>query len=289
MKYLKKYFNYILVSILVFSLIFIIYFIFNQNKDSKYLKVVFLDIGQGDAIYIQAPNGKQVLIDGGSGKQILPKLIRVMPIFDKSIDMVIATNPDLDHIGGLVEVLKNYKVGTILESGIKPDTLIYKNLEEEILKNKVIKKNAQLGMHILLDEKENIYFDVLFPDRDVSDWERNDGSIVGQLVYKNKSFMFMGDATKYTENLMEWNKDLKNLKSNVLKLGHHGSRTSTGVLWLERVDPDVAIISAGKNNTYGHPHKETINNLNSLGIKFLETYKYGNLIFRTDGENLIFH
>lgn len=287
MKYVKKYFNYIIILILVFSLFFIIYFIFNQNNN-KYLKVIFLDIGQGDAIYIQAPNGKQMLIDGGPEKKILPKLIRVMPIFDKSIDMVIVTNPDLDHIGGLVDVLKNYKVGMVLESGITPDTLVYKNLEKEISKNKINKKNAQRGMRILLDEKENIYFDILFPDRDVSDWERNDGSIVGKLVYNNKSFMFMGDATKYTENLIGWNENSKNLKANVLKLGHHGSRTSSGILWLEKVDPDIAIISAGKNNNYGHPHKETINNLNSLNIKFLETYKEGNLIFKTDGDKLFY-
>ena len=142
-------------------------------------------------------------------------------------------------------------------------------------------------MHIVLDEEKNIYFDILFPDRDVSTWERNDGSIVGRLVYKDKSFMLMGDATLYTENLIEWNESLKNLKSNVLKLGHHGSRTSTGLLWLEKVDPDIAIISAGKNNIYGHPHKEIIDKLKSLDIKFLETYKEGNLIFKTDGEVLI--
>jgi len=286
MKYFKKYLAYILIILLFILSTGVIFYIY-KNSNPKYLKVVFLNVGQGDAIYIESPNKKQILIDGGRGGNILPNLMKVMPLFDRSIDMLIITNPDQDHIGGLVEVLENYKVGMVLESGTKTETLVYNNLEKEIIKNKVIKNIAKRGMHIVLDEEKNIYFDILFPDRDVSTWERNDGSIVGRLVYKDKSFMLMGDATLYTENLIEWNENLKNLKSNVLKLGHHGSRTSTGLLWLEKVDPDIAIISAGKNNTYGHPHKEIIDKLKSLDIKFLETHKEGNLIFKTDGEVLI--
>lgn len=283
----KKYLPYILIVLLfIISALFI--YIEYQRTNSRYLKVVFLDVGQGDSIYIEAPNGKQMLVDGGGGSDILPKLMRTMPLFDKSIDMVVVTNPDQDHIGGLVEVLKNYKVGTVLEPGTKPKTLIYENLEKEIIKNKSIKKIARRGMHIILDEKKNIYFDILFPDRDVNNWETNDGSIVGRLVYGDESFMLMGDATKYTENLIKWNENPQNLKSTVLKLGHHGSKTSSSILWLETIEPDVAIISAGKNNRYGHPHKETIDNLNSLKIPFLSTYLKGNIFFKTDGVNLIY-
>jgi competence protein ComEC len=211
-----------------------------------------------------------------------------MPLFDKSIDILVVTNPDKDHIGGLVEVLNNYKVSMVLEPGTIPSTLIYKNLEKEILENKIVKKNAKRGMHIILDEKKNIYFDILFPDRDVNNWETNDGSIVGRLVYGNKSFMLMGDATKYTENLIKWNENSQNLKSTVLKLGHHGSHTSSSLLWLETVNPDVAIISAGENNRYGHPHKEILDSLNSLKIPYLLTYKEGNIVFKTDGVNLVY-
>lgn len=285
MKYFKRYLPYVLIAFLLL-IGFIIIFLLYKNKSDNLMKVAFLDVGQGDSIYIEAPNGKQMLIDGGPDISVLPELIKVMPVFDKSIDIVVVTNPDLDHIGGLVEVLKNYKVGMILESGIKPKTLIYENLEKEIIKNKINKKIARRGMHILLEDKKNIYFDVLFPDRNVSNWESNDGSIVGKLVYGNKSFMLMGDATRYTENLIKWNESSQYLKSDVLKLGHHGSDTSSSLLWLEDVNPSIAIVSAGENNKYGHPSKETIFNLDKLKIPYLITYLKGNIIFKTDGGSL---
>lgn len=287
MKYFKKYLPYILIISLFAIGSYFLYLSYTQSS-GQYLKVVFLDIGQGDAIYIEAPNGKQMLIDGGPGIEILPKLIQVMPAFDKSIDILVVTNPDQDHIGGLVEVLKDYKVGMVLEPGTKSDTLIYKNLEKEIRENKINNQIIKSKTQIVLDEKRNIYFDILFPDRDVSSWERNDGSIVGKLVYGSKSFMLMGDATKYTENLISWSEDQKNLKSDVLKMGHHGSNTSSSILWLEIVHPIIAIISAGENNRYGHPSEDTLNNLNSLGIPYLMTYQKGNIIFKTDGIEILY-
>jgi competence protein ComEC len=287
MKYFKKYLPHILIVFLIIIAINIVYFAY-YSSSNNYLKVAFLDVGQGDAIYIEAPNGKQMLVDGGAGIEILPSLIKVMPAFDKSIDMIIVTNPDQDHIGGLVKVLKNYKIGMIIEPGTESDTLIYQNLRNEILKNKIPKRIGKSGMHIVLDDKENIYFNILFPDRDVSSWDRNDGSIVGKLVYKNKSFLLMGDATKYTENLIMWNENLKNLKSDVIKLGHHGSNTSSSLLWLETVDPDIAIISAGENNRYGHPHKSVLDSLKFLNIPYLATYEKGNIILKTDGEKIAY-
>jgi beta-lactamase superfamily II metal-dependent hydrolase len=287
MKYFKRYLPYILIAFLFLIGLTIIFLLF-KNKSDNLMKVAFLDVGQGDSIYIEAPNGKQMLIDGGSDIRVLTQLIKVMPAFDRSIDIIVVTNPDLDHIGGLVEVLKNYKVSLVLEPGVVPKTLIYENLEKEIIKNKINKKIARRGMHILLDDKKNIYFDILFPDRDVSNWESNDGSIVGKLVYGVESFMLMGDATRYTENLIKWNENPENLKASVLKLGHHGSDTSSSLLWLEDVNPSIAIISAGKNNKYGHPSKETIFNLDKLKIPYLITYLKGNIIFKTDGIKLIY-
>ena len=141
-------------------------------------------------------------------------------------------------------------------------------------------------MHIILDDKKNIYFDILFPDRDVSKMDSNDGSIVGKLVYGNNSFMLTGDATTYTENLIEWNENGETLNSDVLKLGHHGSRTSSSILWLEKVSPSIAIVSAGKDNRYGHPHKELLDRLSTLHIPFLNTADIGNIIFKSDGVKL---
>ncbi|MEK7585755.1 MAG: MBL fold metallo-hydrolase [Patescibacteria group bacterium] len=286
MKNLRRYLPHILFTIIVISAFGICYLLYSQDHRGNVLKVAFLDIGQGDAIYIEAPNGKQMLIDAGSGSIILQKLAQVMPFGDRSIDMIVVTNPDKDHIGGFIDVLENFKVLRVLEAGTKKNTLIYKSFEDEVANQKIEKGIALRGMKILLDKEHNIYFEVLFPDRDVSTWSPNDGSIVGKLVYGSESFMLMGDATKYTELLITQNENPETLHSQVLKLGHHGSHTSSSEFWLEAVDPDVAIISAGKNNSYGHPHQDILGRLQSFHIPYLGTYEKGTIIFKTDGTKL---
>lgn len=284
MERIKKYLPYISLIILII-LTASIWFLVFQHKNN-YLKVVFLDVGQGDAIYIEAPNGMQMLIDGGPDATLLASLAKVMPFADRSIDMILATHPDMDHIGGFPLLLDNYKVTSIIENGNVSTSEVFSSLEEKITKKKINKIIARRGMHVILDEKKNIYFDILFPDRDVSNFESNDASIVGKLVYGNESFMFTGDASLYTENLIEWNEKDSTLKSDVLKLGHHGSRTSSSVLWLEKVNPEIAIISVDKNNKYGHPHPELLDRLSSLKIPFLSTADQGNIIFETDGNKI---
>ncbi|MCX6754489.1 MAG: MBL fold metallo-hydrolase [Candidatus Nomurabacteria bacterium] len=287
MKYLKKYLPYILIIILL-SVGFALLFNSFQNHDNKYLKVVFLDVGQGDAIYIEAPNGKQVLVDGGPDSKLLSSLSKVMPFADRSIDMIIATHGDMDHIGGFPLLLDSYKVASIIENGNISNTKIFSSLENKIIKNKINKIIAHRGMHIILDEKNNIYIDILYPDRDISKLESNDGSIVGKLVYGNNSFMLTGDASLYVENLIEWNESDATIHSDVLKLGHHGAKTASSILWLEKVNPKVAIVSAGKNNKYGHPSEETLNRLSSLKIPFMNTSEIGNILFKSDGVNLVY-
>lgn len=287
MKKFKKYLPHILIILLLiigFSFLFLAY----RNQDNKYLKVVFLDVGQGDAIYIEAPNGRQILIDGGPDAKLLSSLSKVMPFADRSIDMLIATHPDMDHIGGFPLLIDNYKITSIIENGAISNSKIYASLEDKISKNKINKIIAHRGMHVILDKNKNIYLDILYPDRDISKLDSNDGSIVGKLVYGENSFMFTGDASLYVENLIEFNESDKTLKSNVLKLGHHGARTSSTSLWLEKINPKVAIVSAGKNNKYGHPHKELLDRLYNLKIPFLSTAEKGNIIFKSDGINLVY-
>lgn len=283
---IRKYIPYLLIIILaIFTLS--VWFLVLNHKDNKYLKVAFLDVGQGDSIYIEAPNGRQMLVDGGPDATVLSRLSKVMPFADRSIDMIVATHPDSDHIGGFPVLLDNYKVGNILENGFKSDSKIYSSLEEKVAKKKINKIIARRGMCIVLDDKRNIYFDILFPDRDVNTLESNEGSIVGKLVYGDESFMLTGDASLYTENLIENNENDNTLHSDVLKLGHHGSRTSSSILWLKKVMPEVAIISVDKGNKYGHPHKELLDRLSSLHIPFLSTADLGNIVFESDGYKLI--
>lgn len=284
----RKYLPYILLVILLILTIGIWFFAYRKVDNSPYLKVVFLDVGQGDSIYIEAPNGKQMLIDGGPDAKLLSSLSKVMPFADRSIDIILATHADQDHVGGFPLLLDNYKVKNIIENGAISDSKVYVGLEEKVKKKKINKIIARKGMHIILDEKRNIYFDIIFPDRDVTNFESNDGSIVGKLVYGENSFMMTGDATTYTENLIGWNENDSTLKTDVLKMGHHGSRTSSGLPWLEKVNPKVVIISVDKNNKYGHPHKEIIDRLSSLHIPFLKTSDVGNIIFKSDGVKLVY-
>lgn len=286
MKKINRYLPYILILILLILTIGVWLYLLKNDTRNDYLKVVFLDVGQGDAIYIEAPNGRQMLIDGGPDASLLSRLSEVMPFADRSIDMIVATHADMDHIGGFPLLLDNYKITSIIQNGAKGDSKVYSSLSEKIQKKKVKEIIARRGMHIILDEKRNIYFDIIFPDRDVSSFESNDGSIVGKLVYGESSFMLTGDATTYTENLIGWNESDEMLNSDVLKLGHHGSRTSSGISWLEKVSPEVAIISVDKNNKYGHPHKEILDRLSSLHIPYLRTSDLGNMVFESDGKNL---
>jgi len=281
----KKYLPHILFILLIISTFFIWYFIYFKPPENHNLLVAFLDVGQGDSIYIEAPNGTQILIDGGPDQKVLAGLSKVMPFGDRSIDLVIVTHTDADHVGGLPSVLDNYQVDSIIDNGASSDTKIYQSLENRVMNKNIKKIIARAGMKIIIDQKKNIYFDILFPDRDASKMESNDGSVVGRLVYGEDSFLFTGDATIYSEVLMH-QRGKGNLVADVLKLGHHGSKTSSSELWLEDVRPEIAIISAGKDNRYSHPSKETIDRLNKLKIPYLNTADVGNIIFETDGSGI---
>ena len=245
------------------------------------LKVAFLDVGQGDAIYIEAPNGNQMIIDGGPGKSVLVELAKVIPAYDRSIDAVLVSNPDKDHIGGLLEVLKTFEVSVVLEPGTKPDTAIYREFEKAVAAEGAKNILARRGQVVWLDQMRGIYFDIIFPDQDVSDWKTNDGSIIGKLVYGSNCVIFSGDAPQQMENYAVAF-DGSTLNCQIFKVGHHGSRTSSGVAFVGTIAPEYAVISSGKGNSYGHPHQETLDTLNRFGVKTLRTDQLGTIIFTSD-------
>ena len=283
MQSLKINIRWYLLAILLFANFFIWNAIFIETRNGI-LTVVFLDAGQGDAIFIEAPNGNQVLIDGGPNKSVLRQLSKVMPFYDRSIDIIIATHSDKDHIGGLPDVLQRYTVDFILESGAKNDTGISRAFESAILQNKIKRIFAKRGMAIMLDD--DVFLNILFPDRDVSEVESNTASIVAQLVYKNTEVMFTGDSPKTIEEYLVF-LDGEKLRSEVLKVGHHGSKTSSSESFVGYVSPEYAIISAGADNSYGHPHKEVVEILNQFGSAILNTKDNGAIIFKSDGENIV--
>lgn len=264
--------------------IFIWYAVFLENR-GNILTIAFLDVGQGDAIFIEAPNGNQMLVDGGPPKTVLSALRKVMPFYDRSIDMILVTNPDSDHIGGFVDVLRAYKVGELVEPGTQSPSATYSALEKTADNKNIPKIIAQRGMTIWLSKKRGIGFHILFPDRDVSGMATNNGSIVGRLVYGNTSIMFTGDSPNTIEHYLV-SLDGKNLKSDILKAGHHGSRTSSSEEFVGYVSPESAVISAGAGNTYGHPHQETLDMFAKFDIKTFRTDQMGTIVMKSDGENL---
>ncbi len=256
------------------------------RRESPYgiLTVAFLDVGQGDAIYIEAPNGNQVLVDGGAGKQVLRALGEVMPFYDHSLDVVIATHPDADHIGGLPFVLERFAVGAVLEPGVTAETGVYRAFEELLADGSPLRVLARRGMKLELDQ--GVSLDIFFPDQDPTGWETNTASIVAQLTYGENEFLLTGDSPIKIEQYL-LGRDGEALQSDVLKAGHHGSRTSSAPEYISAVHPQYAVISAGKDNRYGHPHQEVLDILNRVGAKVLRTDELGTIIFRSDGEELV--
>lgn len=268
----------LLVLALVLNMVAWVVVIFPKTST---LEVSFLDVGQGDAILIEGPTGIQMLVDGGRDRSVLRELGKRMGPLDRSIDVVVETHPDADHIGGLAGVFKSYRVETFIEPGIPNDTAPTRALEDAVAYEPILHPViARQGMRLHLGG--GAYADILFPDRDVEEVETNTGSIIMRVVYGDTSFMLTGDAPSSIE---EWLVRLygKSLASDILKAGHHGSRTSSSGLFLSVVNPEVVVISAGKDNSYGHPHQEVLQNIASSGAAMLSTFDQGAITFSSDG------
>lgn len=247
------------------------------------LSVSFLDVGQGDAILITSPSGVTMLIDGGADKSVLRELGTHLSFFDRTIDVVVATHPDADHIGGLVDVLSRYHVGTFIESGVENDTSVTAALEQAVEREGAARILARHGTRLMLGAGS--YADILYPNRDVSQIETNAGSIIMRVVYGDKEFMLTGDAPKAIEGLLV-SRYGGALESNVLKAGHHGSKTSSNEYFVQAVAPQYVVYSRGCDNRYGHPAEEVVTLFQRLEIPSLDTCEEGTITFRTNGHTL---
>jgi competence protein ComEC len=270
--------------ILFLALLVFDFVLLKMDYENSHRKLTFamLDVGQGDALFIESPTGVQILIDAGSGKKVISQLSKVMPLFDRSLDAVFITHPDQDHIGGFTDVLKNYSVGAVFESGVSGSSKTFQNLKTEIENKKIPDILARRGTR--LDIGGGAFIDILFPDRDVSTWETNEGSIVAKLSYGNNSIMLTGDAPIKTEKIILSENSDEVLHSEFLKVGHHGSRTSTSLDFLKAISPKYSLISVGLDNKYGHPHKEVLDFFNNLGIKIFRTDESGLIKIKMDGK-----
>jgi competence protein ComEC len=225
-----------------------------------------------------------MLIDGGPDRSVVRKLPKELGLFDRHVDIVLATHPDKDHIAGLTDTFERYQVDYFIEPGVEHESPYVESLEQAADEEPGLTRfTARRGMRI--DLGEGAYADVLFPDRDVSNIETNDGSIVIRLVYGNTSFVLGGDSPSKVEDYLV-TLDGSRLKSDVLKAGHHGSRTSTSGLWLDAVDPALVVVSAGKGNSYGHPHTEVVDRIRASSAAMLSTFDEGTITLVSDGQTI---
>ena len=266
----------------VFSII-LWFGVFHEDRRGL-LTFAVLNIGQGDSLFIESPTGTQVLVDGGPDKNLMKEISHVMPWYDRHIDMLVVTNPDKDHYEGFIPLLDEFGVDVVMESGTKSPTETYALLEKKIADKKIPEIFGRRGERV--DLGGGAYLEILFPDRDVTDTSSNDGSLVMRLVYGVTSIALQGDSTAKIEHYLV-SLDGVNLKSTILKAGHHGSRTSSTEEYVAEVAPQWTVMSSGPNNSYGHPHQETLDTMTKLNIPTYDTCNNGRIIFQSDGENFV--
>lgn len=247
------------------------------------LHVSFLDVGQGDAILVQTPDHRNILIDGGPSRDaIVNELGKKMPFWDRSIDLLVLTQPQADHLTGLLEVLDRYGVKRAVEPGVAADSLGYDEWARALAKRHVYRTVVRSGQNISLGR--DIYMEVLSPDCPTAD--ANESGLVLRLSWNKVAFLLTADIGEETELGLVSNKG--NLASDVLKVAHHGSRTSSCPEFLKAVRPEVCVISVGKENRFGHPDPVVTSRLAGLvgEEQVYLTSEYGTIEFVTDGERL---
>lgn len=247
---------------------------------TKTMKVYFINVGQGDATYIKMPGGEDVLIDGGrqgQGDEVVA-FLKSKKVDD--IEIMIATHPDADHIGGLDEVLKAYKVETIYAPKVSHTTEAYKNFLKAVKNEKRTIKTAKAGVKLAV---KGVTAKFVGPVKDYGKSDLNNWSAVLHITYNKNKFLFTGDAEKASEADMV--KAKQTLQADVIKVGHHGAKTSSNTDFLKVVKPKYAVISVGKNS-YGHPTKDVLNRFKGVKASVYRTDKNGNVSISSTGTKI---
>ena len=258
----------------IFSLILINILLYIFSFSSPDLRVIFFDVGQGDSIFIETPNKHQILIDGGpSSSNVANKLSSFMPFWDKTIDLIILTHLESDHVSGLFEVLDNYIVENILWSGE------YKESEKsKIWKEMIEKENANIYISNSLDQiiLNDVYLKIIKVNGEITN--TNDSSVITKLSYRDNSFLFTGDISSKIEKEII----IQDIQSDIIKIPHHGSKYSSSEEFIKKVSPLLAVIQVGKNS-YGHPTDEVLTRLSNFGIKVLRNDLDGDIQIVSNG------
>ncbi len=246
------------------------------------ISVSFLNVGEGDSVLIQGKNGNQVLIDAGPNRNVLAELSKALPFFDRSLNVLVETYPDKDNGGGLPYVLLQYSVGAFFNSGATTQSSIDDEIARITTEKHIPVQTLSSG--IVFDLHDGSYLKVLSPDAGAN-MKTNEASLMLEYVYDNTCFLIMGDAPEKNEN----NLVLKfgdALHCQVLRVGHHGAKTSTGDALLTAVAPQYAVFSNSKDNRYAYPDQEVLDRLSAHGAKVLNTEDLGTITMFSDGEKI---
>jgi len=293
------------------KLLFTIFFLFTLTVwlavflyPKSLLKIIACDVGQGDAFLVYYKT-TQILIGGGPNSKVLECIDRNVPFWDREIELVIMSHPQTDHFQGLIDVFKHYNVQNFAISGLDSGSQEFRALKSQVggSATKVIRVDSSMDMRVGL-----IYLDILHPSSDfiasksslletneenvlgayTSSVDPNEFSVVAVLKYKNFEAIFTGDIGPKTSELVS--EEIKAGAYNTIeyiKIPHHGSKNGLTQGFLDAVNPEVAVISAGKNNSYGHPHKEVLDMLKEKGVEILRTDQVGDVIVESDGEKIV--
>lgn len=252
------------------------------NSDSTNTNIVihYIDVGQGDCSLVELPNGQSMLIDAGT-KEYADKICSYISSLGYSkIDYLVATHPHSDHIGGMIEVVNSFDIGQVYMPRASHNSKTFENLLTSISNKGLSINTAKAGVQVLSNDNTSI--DFIAPVGSGYD-DLNNYSAVVRIKHGKNSFLFMGDAEDVSENEILANGS--SLNADVLKVGHHGSRYSSTKDFLNAVSPKYAVISCGKDNSYGHPHKQTLNKLSNIGSSVYITYEKGTITITCDGND----
>lgn len=280
---LTEYGKFIFVLVLLVISCVLLCILFALASPKK-LEVSFLDVGQGDAILVSTPSGKSMLIDGGASARVLDQLAERLSFFDRTVDVMVATHPDADHITGLIAVLEKYEVKNIVVSPVEGSTKIVTEFDKRVESEYATIHVAKVGDSI--DFHDGVIAHILYPSKNfhAKKNETNDASVVLLIMYGDMSFLLTGDLPTTSETKLLGTHLQK--KITVYKAGHHGSKYSSGEQLLSYIKPEYSVISAGKNNKYGHPNQEAVSRLQKYSQEVLSTIDRGTIMYQTDGHTL---
>lgn len=250
----------------------------NINNDYKYMKVHYIDVGNGDSIFIELPNNTNMLIDAGESSKGDKVVDYIKSLGYSNINYVIGTHPHTDHIGGLSKVINSFTIEKIYMPKVISTSKTYENLLNTIMNKGLKIQTARAGIDII--NSQGLLITLLAPNNDLYS-DLNNYSVVIKIEYQDVKFLFMGDAEEKSENEI-----LCDVESDVIKVGHHGSNTSSSKKFVSRVNAKYAIISVGSDNNYNHPNIDIVNRWKDANAKVYRTDENGTIVVSTNGSTL---